>query len=383
MGTILQEEHPDTTGEVSDLLTAANAADQPVIPVGGGMSLSTGRSPAPGSMMMHLDQVAGVIAYEPADLTLSVRAGTSLASIQRELGAHGQELPIDVPHPERASIGGLVATGFAGPRRLRSGSLRDLLIGCEYVRGDGLVAKAGGMVVKNVSGFEIPRLLHGSWGSLAVLTSVNLKVNPEPRHDGTLIALGMSLEAAVADAQRLLTRFPSIDACTVTREGPVTRLAIRFLGRKRAVAEALLDVKAALPESEEMSVLEDDASRAYWQYEIDVTSETFEGVVIAIGCRPSQVAAALADIERMCPNAEGLISVSPGTGTIRMALPVSTNYGDLVRDLRASGRGVIVEAGAGDDIDPWGSDVEGAAVMRAIKTQFDPAGILNRGRLFL
>src|SRR5699024_1400043 len=123
--------------------------------------------------------------YEPADLTASFHAGTTLAEVNDILGEQGQELPLDMPQADRATIGGLVATGFYGPRRLGSGTLKDLLIGCAYVRGDGLVAKAGGMLVKNVSGFEISRLLHGSWGSLAGLTSINLKVVPKPKADFT------------------------------------------------------------------------------------------------------------------------------------------------------------------------------------------------------
>ena len=153
------------------------------------------------------------MSWEPADLVLSVRAGTTFAEVQPELGEHGQEIPIDVAYPERATIGGLIATGFAGPRRLRSGSFRDLLIGCEYVRGDGLVANAGGMVVKNVSGFEIPRFLHGSWGALAVLTTVNLKVTPKPRHDGTILALSGPRHEAVACGCSTAVSAVAIDRC--------------------------------------------------------------------------------------------------------------------------------------------------------------------------
>jgi glycolate oxidase FAD binding subunit len=377
---------PASTAEIGTALADATATARSVLPFGGAISTGTGRPVELFDIGLDLAEIRGIVAWEPADLVLSVRAGTTFAEVQAELGRHGQEIPVDVAYPERATIGGLIATGFAGPRRLRSGSFRDLLIGCEYVRGDGLIANAGGMVVKNVSGFEVPRFLHGSWGALAILTTVNLKVTPTPRADGTYLAGTGSVEEAISRGLDLVRRMPSIDACTVILDAGKVTLAVRSLGRDRAVRETLSDIGSVAGSGETITGA---GSAVWWQQHVDRFGELDQGALLALSARPRQVAdlvGSLLGIPRMAAGAS--IAIDPGLGTVRVGVPPdnASTLIDIAQVAASSGAGYVIErdaTGAVSGVDPWGPAPDGIEIMRALKHEFDPANVLNRGRLLV
>jgi glycolate oxidase FAD binding subunit len=377
-----------SVGEVSELLRAAGEANETVVPFGGRRSLATGSVNVTATYGLDLGAMSGVLAYEPADLTVSVRAGTTWAEIQRVLGEQGQELPLDIPEPETTTVGGVVATGFAGARRLRSGSLKDLLIGCEFVRGDGLAAKAGGMVVKNVSGFEIPRFLHGSWGALAIVTSVNLKVVPKPRADGTLISTGYGWSEAIDLARSLIAGDSSLEAVSVEIEGGQARIAVRATGRSRAVASTLETARKSLGGRENLATLDGDDSVAHWQELVDRYSESDERLVVAVACRPQDVSKVAGQLINAAPQAT--MCVMPGYGSIRVRLETGDDRAntDALRPLidaaSSTGASYVIESapvGVRGEFGAWGQEPDGIAVMRAVKAQFDPNGVLNPGRL--
>lgn len=379
----------ESGAKVADILREATAANESVIPFGGRRSLATGNPGGSARYGLDLTGLDGILAYEPADLTLSVRAGTTMAAIRTTLEEAGQELPIDVPFPEETTIGGLVATGFAGPRRLRSGSLRDLLIGCEFVRGDGLLAKAGGMVVKNVSGFEIPRFLHGSWGALAVLTSVNLKVMPMARADGTTLATFDGLGVAIEAAQRLIGVEPSIEACVVTSDRDGVRLAARAVGRAGSVA-ALLD-SFAQGLGTETERLESASSGMHWQELVNQYAEDASRVVMAMGTRPREIHSLAIRINVIVESRGATMQVSPGLGSLRIVVPdlegiTAHVVAECARIATGMGAAYVLESApipVRSSVPVWGVEPEGIDVMRSVKRQFDPAGVLNPGRLFL
>ncbi|MBA3274741.1 MAG: FAD-binding oxidoreductase [Chloroflexia bacterium] len=370
--------------QLADVLREATVNNHSVIPFGGRRSLATGNPAGPAKFGLDLTGLSGILSYEPADLTLSVRAGTTLAEIQKTLGESGQELPIDVPFPEVTTVGGLAATGFAGPRRLRSGSLRDLLIGCEFVRGDGLLAKAGGMVVKNVSGFEIPRFLHGSWGALAVLISVNLKVTPLARADGTLHARFDGLDTAIQAVHRLIAEEPSIEACVVTSDPHGVLVAARAVGRPGAVAASLDSFAQRL--GSEIARLEAEQSRAFWQDLVNRHAEDDSKIVLAIGARPRDVGSLATRIGDITAGHDATIQVSTGLGSLRIVIPA--NGEDLATGIAAlataDGASYVLESASPAlrlSLPTWGTEPEGIEVMRSVKREFDPGGILNPGRL--
>lgn len=381
---------PLTADELGDLLKECTAASKSVLPFGGGGSIHTGRVVPGFDIGIDTRSLCGVIDYQPADLTLSVRAGTTVSEIAAVLAEKGQELPIDVPFPNVTTIGGLAATGFAGPRKLLSGSLKDAIIGCEYVRGDGLIAKAGGMVVKNVSGFEIPRFLHGSWGALAVLTTINLKVTPRPRSEATLHATWVTVADAIAGMQEVANRLPSLAASIVDVADGQVSTSCRVMGREEAVTASVNDMTMFL--GDQVTVVENEASRGFWQHHVDTWIPPDGGTQIVIGVRPRDVAAVIASVQDMIGKDAGHtdFSIAPGLGAIR----IRVNAGEIDPPVwplsglpglpdQASG---TLEAGSQslrEAADPWGPRPQGHALMLAIKQQFDPANVLNRGRLFV
>lgn len=388
IGTVAR---PGSAVELGKLLSECTARSLSVLPFGGGGSMPTGRVVPGFEMGIDTRSLVGIVDYQPSDLTLSVQAGTTMAEITSVLGEQGQEIPIDVPFPEVTTIGGLAATGFAGPRRLSSGTLKDAIIGCEYVRGDGLIAKAGGMVVKNVSGFEIPRLLHGSWGALAVLTSVNLKVTPLPRSEATVRAGWSDIREAITVTQELASRFPALSASTVDVAKGRISTSHRVMGREMAVESMAANVAAFLS-GRDVTVIENDESRGYWQDHIDGWVPTKDETQIVIGCRPRDVMPLIASLRNaLGEHADRAnLSIAPGLGSIRVRVSGDDHGPPLwplsgLSDLPDYVSGVL-ESGSESlrkSADPWGSRPEGYPLMAAIKRQFDPANVLNRGRLFV
>lgn len=383
----------NSSEEISDVLKTAAMGGQNVVPAGGGTALGIGNVPERVDVLLETRAIAGIIDYQPTDLMVSVRAGTTIAELSRELSAQGQELPLDIPFPEQATVGGLVATAFAGPRRFGSGTLKDLLVGCSYVRGDGLIAKAGGMVVKNVSGFEIPRLLHGSWGTLAVLTSANFKVTPIPKGDITCTVAYPTMEAAVEAARNVLLSGASAVSCEVqqhTVRGGETGLLVRIQGREDGVREQLDDLRRALGDAE-MRVLHGPESRSFWQQHVDAWAAADGHGQLAIGTRPRDVATVLAALAGLPTGLVREWVASPGTGAVRVRFdPEVIAPGDFWNTvspaLELPGSSMMIEFAPASwkrEIDVWGARPASIEIMRAIKQQFDPDCVLNRHRMMV
>jgi glycolate oxidase FAD binding subunit len=201
---------PARTQDVVDAVADARRGRCQLEIRGGGSKATIG---APrNAQLLDMTAFSGVIDYEPAELVLSVGAGTPLAQVQTLLAQHNQMLafePFDHGdllgvQPGRATIGGIVAAGVAGPQRLSQGGARDHLLGFEAVSGRGEAFKAGGKVVKNVTGYDLPKLLAGSWGRLAALTQVTLKVLPRPETCATVVLRGLAPAAAIAAMSKAL-----------------------------------------------------------------------------------------------------------------------------------------------------------------------------------
>jgi len=387
-------QRPTAASEVAEMLRTASDLRRSVVPFGGRLSLATGNIVPPVDLGLDLSALTGIHSYLPADLTLSVASGTTFTEIRDALGERGQELPIDVPFPDHATIGGLIATGFAGPRRFGYGSLKDLLIGCEFVRGDGLLGHAGGMVVKNVSGFEIPRFLHGSWGSLAVLTSVNLKVMPRPRSEATLLIQADSMASGLKQAQGILFSHPSLAACTVTRLGGEISVAARIMGREKAVeATSQTLLNDGTISGRNTVVLDPASSRAFWQTYCEDWAGTSNDVHVSIGTRPRDVAALVSAVEDRFESIHAPVDLcaSPGTGSVRFRFDQASVRGEQFWDqldpatLPAQSTAYVESAPAAwkEGVNVWRNEGAGESLMQAIKQQFDPQGILNPGRLFI
>jgi len=171
---------PANADEVAEIVRLAAAERLAVIPCSGRSKLAIGGVPARYDVALDLSAMNRVVSYDPGDLTLSVEPGVRLEDLQRELGQHGQFLPLEVAFSERATVGGAIATNAYSPLRAHFGSARDFVLGMEFVTGLGEIAKSGGRVVKNVTGYDLHKLLIGSLGTLAVITGVHFRTFPRP-----------------------------------------------------------------------------------------------------------------------------------------------------------------------------------------------------------
>ncbi len=178
-------EHPASIDELRQAVGRWAAEGLAIYPQGGKTALDYGGIPARPGVAIDTTSLKGVIDYPAADMTITVEAGITLAELQSILATEGQRLPLDAPSPERATLGGIYATNTCGPRRFAAGRPRDLILGVSFVTADGKEIKGGGRVVKNVAGYDFPKLLTGSMGTLGVITQMTLKVRPEAGSDGS------------------------------------------------------------------------------------------------------------------------------------------------------------------------------------------------------
>ena len=227
------------------MLQLANSRDLVVAPAGGLTKQQIGCVPERIDILLSTTRLNKVEEYDPGDLTIAVQAGMPFAEMQRQLGEHQQWVPCDASSLEHATVGGLLATGAAGPLKSTFGHMRDFCIGVQFVTADGKVVKGGGRVVKNVAGYDLMKLLTGSYGSLAVITRANFKVFPRPRQTRTFACSFHSLEEALQFRTRIfqspLTPMcmeiisPGLQSICATRE----QCAIQIITRRSSLFHCL------------------------------------------------------------------------------------------------------------------------------------------------
>jgi len=200
---------PAEVAQVAEIIRFAAAEKLGVVPSGGGTKLGIGSPPERYDIALDLSRLNRVLAYDPRDLTLGVEPGVRIEDLLRVLAEQKQFLPLAVPFAERATVGGIVAANSSSPLRHSYGGVRDFCLGMEFVTGEGVLSKSGGRVVKNVTGYDLHKLLIGSLGTLAVITRVNFRTFPLPPAQGTFIASFSEAESAFgfcrAIAQSVLT----------------------------------------------------------------------------------------------------------------------------------------------------------------------------------
>src|ERR1700737_4778055 len=231
-------EKPATAEELAKLLHEAADAGFAVRPVGGGRAMEMGDPPSRDGIELRTTTLDRVLEHSQADMVVSVEAGITLEALQSQLGKSGQFLPLDPFSSPGHTVGGLLATGWSGPLRLRYGSARDFLIGIRVAMPDGHLASAGGRVVKNVSGYDLMKLHYGAMGSLGIIVAASFKVFPRPLYDVTLETSSGSMGEAWTAAEQALSMPLAPTALELFSDG---RLLVRFCGSpdavKRMVAE--------------------------------------------------------------------------------------------------------------------------------------------------
>jgi glycolate oxidase FAD binding subunit len=335
--------------------------------VGGGTELGLGRRPEVDATV-RTDRMARILEHTPADMVLVAEAGVTLAELQRATREHRQMLALDPPEPERATIGGLVATGAFGPRRARYGAIRDLIIGVTLVRADGIVAHGGGKVVKNVAGFDLPKLACGSLGTLGMIAGAAFRLHPLPEASVTALVAGVPAErigALLAGVRQKQLEPSSVVA--LRADGGGFDVGVRFEGFGEGVAHQVgrfADGTGAEP-------LVDDAG--FWRRHDAVRA----GGPVRVRCAtlPSQLPAVAALFE----GAELALYATLGIAFIAGDLTAQAIRAAREK-LVAGGGWLIVETASDKELDPWGPVPGSFEIMKQLKQRFDPERRLNPGR---
>ncbi len=402
---------PQDLEQVSDILAFAHAENLAVIPRGAGTLIGLGNPPRRADVVISLARLNRVLEHEPADLTATAQAGIPLGTLQAYLARAGQWLPLDPPLAEQATIGGLLAANASGPQRLGYGTLRDLLIGLRVVGDDGTLFKGGAKVVKNVAGYDLPKLFVGSLGTLGIIVEATFKLLPLPKAHNTLISRFRAVAEATDAASRALAAgltpvaLEALDrdaARAIGLPADGWTLCARFAGIPAATERQTREMEhlARAAGAVGTSALQGPAEGDLWQRMADlpaalasVNSNGARAKISVLPTRLPQAAEAAAGIAQ----ANGLQVTTWLRGGTGLAYVVIQNgetdakavprLGATIAPLREriatlGGTMVLEEAPValkvGDAV--WGPTRSDFRVMQAIKQKFDPKGILNPGR---
>jgi glycolate oxidase FAD binding subunit len=377
---------PDSVESVTHVLAWANERGAKVVPTGTGTKLDRGAPPERCDVLLDVSRISGIVEHAAGDMTVSVRAGTRLRDLQGELAKAGQFLAIDPPVP--GTVGGLIAAGDSGPRRLRYGGVRDMLLGVTFVRADGTMARAGSKVVKNVAGYDLPKLLTGSLGTLGVIAEAIFRLYPVPPASVTVVARDIEAGEAARRTSRLLASGLVPTIVDYYADGRVGWLAARF---ETSPLAAQGQAERALRIMEPAGLLESESERALWDDFDTITRTVKEDVLARLTTTQSELPGLL---ERARQQAERVnvrlyLRAHMGHGHALLGLqePDVDAGVALLQTIRADAESrqsnlVLWRAPLPirEQIDVWGDPGEGLELMRSVKRQFDHRGTLNPGR---
>ncbi len=349
---VVTTEAPRTAEELASKLRDAAAQKMAVVPVGGGRARGMGNPLERCDVELHTTKLDRVLEHTQADMVVSVEAGITLEALRAELDKAGQFLPLDPFNSPGHTIGGLLATGWTGPLRLRFGSPRDYLIGIRVALPDGKLASGGGRVVKNVSGYDMMKLHHGALGSLGVIVAASFKVFPRPLHDVTVSIQGGWEAAMQAHSTKVAPSALELDS-----DGWVLA---RYMGSPDAV-QRIVD---------------------------ELGWPTVDGDLWTLHSRraPERWARIAVPKERLREITEGLHEwwASPGVGVAHWAIDSDAAAVKALRAKAEAFGGSLVMLAAPEEFmheaGAWGTPPPTLPIMKRLKAAFDPDGILNPGR---
>jgi len=381
---------PGSVPEAVALIRAVAEAGGALVPRGGGTHIEAGRAPSRLDLLLDTRRLSRVVDYQPDDMTVTLEPGVTLAALAAVLAPRGQFLPLDPPRPAEATVGGTVAAAATGAWRAGYGAPRDWVIGCRVIGADGVEVRAGGQVVKNVAGYDLPKLYTGSFGTLGLITEVTFKVLPCPPARGACSIACPSPEAMgdvirqVLDSDLQPTAVEAVlepgtdsDTWLLTLEFRHVEEAVEWqCGQLRALA-----ADAGLPCERLHDELADSRIRQAAELSL---SEAFVARLGGSSARFANLAPAAADVCR----AHGVaprIAGHAATGQVYVAAAEATPA--LARDLREMVRRhqalcvfPRLPAALHTEVDPWDEPGPELALMRAIKATLDPAGVFSPGR---
>ena len=357
-------------------MRAAAAAGESVIPTGAGTKLGWGNPPTSADILLDLSALDQVSEHASGDLIATAGAGTPLAWLNEHVAVADQRLALDETVPG-ATVGGTLATNTSGPLRMYAGTMRDLLIGVTLVRADGVVAKAGGKVVKNVAGYDVGKLLVGSHGTLAVVTEATFRLHPVPRAR-RWVSVGVAGPDRAAELTQAVLHSQTVPAgLEVDSTAAGTQVSVLVEGHPEGVAGRTAVLTELLPGS----AVSEEAPPGWGRYPWDDTTEAFLGIKVTFRL------SGLADVL----DAAGELGLrgSAGTGVAYVAVPADRDITEIQAVLsrlrqataRQGGSAVVIDAPCAvkEQLDLWGP-VPALELMRRVKDEFDPDHRLSPGR---
>ncbi len=413
---------PGSPEEVAAVLRFASEQRLSILPAGGMTKQSAGYTPGKIDILLRTNRLNSLQHYDPGDLTVGFGAGISIDESQRILADHNQFLPLDVAHPDRATIGGVLATNSHGPMKTGYGGIRDFCLGIQFVTSDGKIAKGGGKVVKNVAGYDLMKLLIGSYGTLAVITSANFKVFPRPRQLRTFIAefatiretmvfrdsvmrlplVFLAMEVISPHAHEYLqTAGDARDPDHYRPAAPVKPhdhwgLMLRAAGSDNVLARYARDLGNSVQPL--AGVEEATLWAAIAAFEALVAKRYRNTMLMSVNTTINSVAGMLDAAERAATE-QNMLFAAVGRASLGNFIvtftplsvdpPSAMQYANVASALRASlledGSAVVLRCPkeAKPHFEMWGTTRTDLTSMRAVRAALDPPQTLNRGRFLI
>ena len=410
---------PSSVEEVSQALAGAHRLGAAVVPWGGGTRMALGNVPAWYELALDLTGLRGDVVHRHEELTATVPAGWTLEALQAMLSDRGQHLPVDVPMPNRATLGGILATGMGGALSAAHGLPRDLVVGMKAVLADGTAIHSGGTVVKNVTGYALERLYVGSLGTLGVIVEATVKLAPLPTEERTLVmwfprgqyacqAAAALARSGIAPRSAEVLNWPAWE--TVLEAHPVAagdkapedwgyRLVVRLGGRPRTVERQEREALAVCAQArgEANAALGKEEGRGLWRALGDLGWQERYRLAVRGAIRASALPQAVDLLEEMGQGEEitPAIALHATLGVVRAFWTGVPSRGarsvreiggvleDIRREMKSLGGSMVVERAPIEIkrvVDVWETGPEALHLARGLKSQYDPTNVLNPGR---
>lgn len=376
---------PQSPEELAQWMGSAGASRQTIL-LGG--NFSKRRMGGPVQSAQITISTAGlnrVLQYEPHDLTISVEAGMTYCQLIRMLGEHRQMIPLDPPFSATATIGGILATNGSGPRRKLYGTARDLVIGMKFATLEGKLVQSGGMVVKNVAGLDMAKLLIGSFGTLAAIAVVNFKLLPKPARERSFLLSFDALPDAIAARDAILKSPLQPEALDLLNPA-----AAAHLGSRAYYLAVQAGGNAAAIERYEQQLgawgrgvaLEGHEEEALWAYIREFTPVFLDAVPDGAVAR---VSCTLKELRRVFESTSKPVIARAGSGVFYAYFSNASEAAVWAREAADRGWKAVIEFApdsARNSLDLWPAPGRDLELMQRIKDMFDPHHLLNRGRLY-